>query len=283
MSVEALRPGHVAPLGDLATQHGQDWTSARITDWFGGARVSHHGTGGDAWAAALPDLCRAGPSGSAARAVARQLLEPAWAGLDQALTLAVRHGQASAVRTRMGQLGAPVAGILEGAVVTGDTRLRDRLVGRLMAEESLAECVITVLRVLASRPDDARHDPAVTRLVRHAADVLRARLDRPVRADDDWAITTALHCDCALCPRLATFLADHDERHLEWPLAQQGREHVERQVTWLELPVTHQTRRTGRPYTLVLEKSRQLFQREQRARLQDQRDLDRLAADWAAG
>jgi hypothetical protein len=47
-----------------------------------------------------------------------------------------------------------------------------------------------------------------------------------------------------------------------------------------ELPVTHQTRRSGRPYTLVLAKTQRLFEDEQQARVQDQKDLRRLTADW---
>jgi hypothetical protein len=37
--------------------------------------------------------------------------------------------------------------------------------------------------------------------------------------------------------------------------------------------VHHQTRRSGRPYTLVLRKTDALFEREQEARRRDQADL----------
>lgn len=47
-----------------------------------------------------------------------------------------------------------------------------------------------------------------------------------------------------------------------------------------ELPVTHVTRRQGRPYTLVLNKTDALFAREQEARARDQADLEWLAAKW---
>ena len=40
-----------------------------------------------------------------------------------------------------------------------------------------------------------------------------------------------------------------------------------------ELPVTHQTRRTGRPYTLVLTKTEALFEADKQARRRDQADL----------
>ncbi|MDQ6945208.1 MAG: hypothetical protein M3256_02805, partial [Actinomycetota bacterium] len=40
-----------------------------------------------------------------------------------------------------------------------------------------------------------------------------------------------------------------------------------------ELPVTHQTKRTGSPYKLVLTKTEALFEREKQARLREQSDL----------
>jgi hypothetical protein len=48
-------------------------------------------------------------------------------------------------------------------------------------------------------------------------------------------------------------------------------------------PVSHATRRQGRPYTLVLAKTDALFAEEQAARARDQSDLDWLAAKWAPG
>jgi hypothetical protein len=67
---------------------------------------------------------------------------------------------------------------------------------------------------------------------------------------------------------------------LEWPLAKQRRQHVHSRIDGAELPVTHVTRRQGRPYTLVLTKADALFAREQQARARDQADLEWLAAKW---
>ena len=47
-----------------------------------------------------------------------------------------------------------------------------------------------------------------------------------------------------------------------------------------ESPVTHVTRRQGRPYTLVLKKTDALFAREQEARIRDETDLEWLTAPW---
>ena len=79
------------------------------------------------------------------------------------------------------------------------------------------------------------------------------------------------------------FLDDANRRTFEWPLAKQGRQHVHSRIDAAELPVTHQTRRQGRPYTLVLAKTDALFAREQEARIRDETDLEWLAGQWNPG
>src|SRR5579859_4149752 len=69
-------------------------------------------------------------------------------------------------------------------------------------------------------------------------------------------------------------------RTFEWPLAKDGRQHVHSRIDGAELPVTHLTRRQGRPYTLVLYKTDALFTREHEARVRDETDLAWLAGEW---
>ena len=76
------------------------------------------------------------------------------------------------------------------------------------------------------------------------------------------------------------FLEDKSRRTFEWPLAQQGRRHVHSRIDAAEFPVTHVTRRQGRPYTLVLKKADALFAREQEAQIRDETDLEWLTAQW---
>ena len=110
---------------------------------------------------------------------------------------------------------------------------------------------------------------------------LRAQLARPQRASGDWSIgLPAGGCTCDLCDTLRVFLEDKSRRTFEWPLAQQGRRHVHSRIDAAELPVTHQTRRQGCPYTLVLKKTEALFAQEQEARIRDETDLEWLAAQW---
>ena len=110
---------------------------------------------------------------------------------------------------------------------------------------------------------------------------LRSRLDRPFRAYDDWSIELpADGCTCELCVVLRRFLADPGRRTFEWPLAEQRRRHVHSRIDGVELPVTHVTRRQGRPYTLVLTKTDALFTGDLQSRASAAADLEWLAATW---
>ncbi|MDX5565474.1 hypothetical protein PYK79_22275 [Streptomyces sp. ID05-04B] len=51
-------------------------------------------------------------------------------------------------------------------------------------------------------------------------------------------------------------------------------------IATAELPVGHQTRRQGRPYTLVLTKTEELFSRERAIRRRAGADLTWLASAW---
>lgn len=111
-------------------------------------------------------------------------------------------------------------------------------------------------------------------------------VEAPVRAPDDWSITTKIRCGCALCKRLVRFLVARDQRQLDWPLAKDDRRHVHQIVDRHELAVSHETRRVGRPYTLVLAKTRALFARETAERktcVTDLAWLKRTAGSFAAG
>jgi hypothetical protein len=72
---------------------------------------------------------------------------------------------------------------------------------------------------------------------------------------------------------LKEFLAARDREQFDWPLAKDGRQHVHQVVDDHALPVTHVTRRSGRPFTLVLRKTEALFDREAADRARWTREL----------
>ena len=144
---------------------------------------------------------------------------------------------------------------------------------------------MSALRAAAELPRDGTYDDAgFGGLAADCAARLRARLARPQRASSDWSIELpAGGCTCDLCDTLRMFTEDKSRRTFEWPLAKQSRQHVHSRIDAAELPVTHVTRRHGRPYTLVLKKTEALFAREQEARIRDETDLEWLAAEWNLG
>jgi hypothetical protein len=89
-----------------------------------------------------------------------------------------------------------------------------------------------------------------------------------------WSTATGI------CARLQTFLASRSELTYAWPLATDGRQHVHNRIDAAGLPVRHQTRRQGRPYTLVLTRTGELFGRESQARQQAEIDREWLTSTY---
>jgi len=74
-----------------------------------------------------------------------------------------------------------------------------------------------------------------------------------------------------------------DRVRFEWPLAKTQRAHIHGIVDSRDLPVRHTTRRTGRPFTLMLEKTAAVFECDAADRRSSQHDLQwlkRTSADF---
>ena len=111
---------------------------------------------------------------------------------------------------------------------------------------------------------------------------LTTRLGHPVRDKDDWSIALPRKCPCQLCGILADFLAAPTQTRFEWPLAKDHRAHIHGVLDSHALPVSHVTRRAGRPHTLVLVKTEALFTGEAAERHVWERDLRWLAKTTGA-
>jgi hypothetical protein len=127
----------------------------------------------------------------------------------------------------------------------------------------------------AADPDGAWEPPFLA-LGQDVAARLQARRDAPVRSLLDWSVAVPTGCECALCLELGEFLVSATEKRKEWPLAKRERQHVHSRIDQAELPVTHVTLRSGRPYTLILAKTDDLFAREEEQRRRDQVNLEWL-------
>ena len=289
--IENLTGPDVDSFGKIAGRYGQQWTADLLRTWFGGDRPAWAYGGGaerPQWVAdRLPGVCQGlHARGGAGTLAAQRLLDLAWEWASKDIGTGLASPSPSHRDTTLGDLGKPLASVLTAAAAIGAASTRDAVCGYIRKhEDAVTALEMSVLRVAAEMSrDGTRGDAGFGDLAVDCAARLRARLARPQRAPADWSIELpAGGCTCDLCGTLRVFLEDQRRRTFEWPLAQQGRRHVHSRIDTAELPVTHVTRRQGRPYTLVLNKTEALFAREREARIRDETDLEWLAAQSSSG
>jgi len=80
-----------------------------------------------------------------------------------------------------------------------------------------------------------------------------------LRRQDDWSIQVKSKCNCADCNSLNEFLAQADNSHVKWPLAEGRRGHLSCELDRLGIPVFSRTEKKGRPYTLAIIKTSELY------------------------
>jgi len=289
--IENLTGAHVNSFGKIADGYGQQWTAELLRTWFGGDQPAWAYAGGQErlqWVADwLPGLCEGlQATGSAGAVAARRILDLAWEWLRKDIATGLASSSPSYRDEKLGRLGRPLASVLTAAAAIGAAGTREAVSGYIREQQDAVTALeMSALRAAAELPGDgARASAGFGDLAADCAARLRARLARPQRASGDWSIgLPAGGCTCNLCDTLRVFLEDQSRRTFEWPLAKQGRQHVHSRIDAAEMPVTHVTRRQGRPYTLVLTKTEALFAREQEARIRDETDLEWLAAQWNPG
>jgi hypothetical protein len=263
----ALSPEHAGGLASAAERYGTGWTGRVVDAWF----ASEHRLQPQQhqWTEQLPELCAA-LRAHRAPTVARLLSAGVWSAVDSGLRMWTTTGPAEIRRAGLQQLALPLRHVLAAA----DEELRDGILAALREHgDTVVECLMPLLRRATEASTSAEWGVAgLDALARDSADRLRAVCERPPRAADDWSVAWA-GCGCELCGVLGAFLGSRSRRVLEWPLATEGRRHVHTTIDSAELPVRHQTRRQGRPYTLVLTKTQELFTRERTVRSQAAADL----------
>jgi predicted 2-oxoglutarate/Fe(II)-dependent dioxygenase YbiX len=288
--VDNLTAAHVGSFGKIADQYGQPWTARLLETWFGGDQPAwSYGAGQDRpqWVAdQLPSLC-AGlhAMGSAGMVAAQRLLDLAWEWTGKEIETGLASPSPRYRGKTLSDLGKPLAAVLTAAAAIDAASTRDTACGYVRKQEDAVTALeMSALRAAELPRDGMRGDAGFGDLAADCAARLRVRLARPHRASGDWSIELpAGGCACDLCDTLRAFLSDTSRRTFEWPLAQQRRQHIHSRIDAAELPVSHLTRRQGRPYTLVLSKTDALFAREREARIRDQSDLEWLEAKWAPG
>jgi hypothetical protein len=283
--IEMLGRTHAASLAQLTAHYGKSWSRDIVGGWFGPDRPAHmlRQTQRASWLESLPAICEALREGRGAAVMVGGLLSAAaWTPLRDAVAELSRFPTPSHRRKALGELGPAVAGLLASTAILAAADLRDEIVAFLCADDDdLVVCAMSALRAAHKNRRGMHREAGLDIVSRHCAARLATRLARPTRSPDDWSIELPEGCHCELCQALDAFLADKARRSFEWPLAEQRRRHVHSRIDQAELPVHHQTRRSGRPYTLVLAKTEALFAREREARRRDQTDVAWLGQTFA--
>jgi hypothetical protein len=260
--VEVVAQEHVGGLAAVAGRYGEDWTRAVVDGLFG---PGHSYTAGrPEWVdTTLPGLCET-LRATGSPEVARLLAARAWTWLADQLQLWTTTARSDSRLRQLEMLSSPLVRLLEAA----DDTLRDEIAGALREYgDNVLECLMPALRLAHTRRAEG-----LDTIARDCADRLRAIIAQPPRDADDWSIDWSGD-GCELCDTLGTFLGSRSGRIFEWPLAASGRAHVHGLIDSADLPVRHETRRRGRPYTLVLTKTDELFTRATDARHKAETDL----------
>lgn len=275
IALERLTPRVAPRCAALLDRYGLSWCWAQFERWA--SRASRVQGDRWAWIAALPELCGPLCAGGAAERLelTRRLVRSQWAAVHEA----VRHHldrlpSSKAIADLLG-MSKPIVGLLATAAIAQDHVIPQTIVERLTGARGYpVRGAMHVLRTAQTQRSSAGL-PALGLGALHddCARTLTGLVGAPARAADDWSIATPVRCACALCKQLVRFLRARDQRQLAWPLAAERRAHVQEIVQSHELPVTHQTQLTGRPYTLVLTKTSALFTRETTERKTSSSDL----------
>jgi hypothetical protein len=266
--VETLAPENAGGLAAAAGQYGEQWTRNVIDGWFGTAYRWE--TDRYEWVGRLPDLCEALRTAGAPE-VALLLTTRTWRWLDGQLRSWTTTNRTEVRRSQLELLSSPLVRLLDAA----DGPLREEITAALREHgDNVLECLMPALR--SAHP---RRPAGLDTVADDCTKRLAAIAEKPLRDTDDWSIEWT-GCRCDLCGILAEFLRSRSRQVFEWPLAKAGRGHVHTQIDSAELPVRHETRRQGRPYTLVLTKTDALFTRAKDARQQAVADLAWLTSTW---
>lgn len=267
-TLETVSADLAPQLADLAATYPAPWFRAVLHSWD--TRIS---AGREEWAeTALVPLCRAledADAHAAADLIVRAM---------QQWLVTVARGRAALrddpVRSeRLEKLGTAASAVLSLTGEDSATTVVEEL--RTLGENALP-LLMDVLR--SNVPLHAQPFAAIAETARQQLLVIT---QEPLRAPDDWSIPWS-GGDDADAQRLAEFLRSASARTLEWPLSKPRRQAIHRAIDDADLPVRHQTRRTGSPYTLVLTKTEELFTREAERRRRAERDLTWLTSMRAA-
>lgn len=282
--LEMLTVEHAESLAALHEVYPRSWWTGLARQWdrrgpahFGAGRPGDGPPDRRTWVETeLPVLCeRLRTVGAPAGADWLAVSLGEWvAGEAESLSAMTHPARRAEALERLGPSLASVLSVSAGERA-GELGVRIRDLG-----DPALPLVLAALRSAGAAVGSA---PTLVALASHARGRLGSTLAAPPRDPDDWSIPwESPGGDDA--DRLGQFLTSSTERTLAWPLAAPRRQTIHRLIDEAGLPVTHRTIRSGSPYTLLLEKTDDVFAREAAARRRAEEDLAWLSSrDAAAG
>ena len=268
LEASRLTGGAAKPFARLVEEHGLVWSKRLFEAWSAGWSYAEHEQ-----LAGLPALCEAIAGGKTGQALGRWLLERQRTLYEQERRLDLKQPPAELAQQTV-RIVKDTLLLLRADSALSAPESRDSLVRFLVNPKTALP--LELGEAILRRALDLRLSPGLERLHRWAVDAVRPRVSHPPRATGDWHIKSPSSCTCANCKILSKFLADPIRTELQWSLAAESRDHVERVIRNHELPVRCYTRRQGRPYVLVLTKQQALFTREAARRSKDEQLLQWL-------
>ncbi len=256
--------------------YGLEWCRILLAHWSSDLRHEPPDARAAWLASTLPDLCRTlcADDSSHGTALAREIVRAQWAWVVHQRKDIERYTAPKAALDALTRLGGPLLGLMGASLTVSHADLHGEMLESLASPDYPVAARTRLLRTAHERyPASARRRLGLASLHAQCVQDLTARLSVPARATDDWSIPGSLHCTCSLCGTLTRFLHAPNETTFEWPLAKDHRAHIHRTVESHDLPVSHTTRRVGRPLTLVLAKTHALFDRDAAERRQWGGDL----------
>jgi hypothetical protein len=278
LTLERLTPRAAPRLIALSQRYGLEWCLAVLESWASARRRDTTGKLGAAWTASFPGVCRHLCSGGSAQGLelAQWLVTQEWGRIVKEWTELRDEPDSTITHDAVSRMSKSILGVLEGSVIANSPDLHDEML-RVLTSPDTDYPVRGLTRLLhtahETRTGNALRDLRLATLHGHCVQALTARLRQPVREKSNWSIPTPRRCTCRLCGTLAQFLGAADQVQFEWPLAKDQRAHIHQILDAHGLPVSHTTRRSGRPFTLVLMKTAALFEREATEREFCERDL----------
>jgi hypothetical protein len=215
----------------------------------------------------LPALCRSLSvgDGSDGQSLARSILTEQWAWLLDHSRQLQQWPYEKQRSEELARLCKPILVLLQSSRITKQPDLHAQLIKFLVggAPDLPMHVPLGLLQAAhENRESDELRSLGLKPVHLHCTKGITARLNAPVRTSDDWSIAASIRCSCSLCATLIKYLRAQDKVRLEWPLAKSGRAHIHGVIDSHDLPVTHNTRRTGSPLTLILEKTAAVFERD---------------------